>query len=842
MVPRFAAGHRVHASTRTRAPKLLSGGSVQAGRVTTIAGDWLHGTPFTTTSHDLPGPAESAPTSGAESALASGDSRRPADETETHDPEKKPDEGKAEHDQAEKKRDQAKAERDQAEMNRDKAKAERDQAKAERDQAKAERDQAETKRDQAIKKRDQAIKKWEDTGSKPDGIFYDLLNGAQATLNGAQTALDNREKALDNREKALASAQDILDGITRAMTTKGGAVVASALPKELREFTIIYPEGQVIRQDRLPWEHDVLAAFAARNLVTAPSTIDEATQMEIVMTTSSLIEPACTGREATIFLRKELVDKWDALEAAFRDPNSGFVRGGIAGTAGTGKTWSLNYVMRKALRAGRPLVAELRRREQGVVLIAPSGVYDPKRPNDWSCAAWSVDHAHFLPSHCALLSDRNTCFVVDCASSRRKAIGRVQAMTFTTRSKDFELTKEDVVKDGGVETETSTYSWAETQVFGDHFGIPLGCLRQKFLVCGGRPRAFNDNHWVHKMRQAVANMPAHLLQSLGDFGGTASGKDGGFEGPSTLVTADPDPEAQQQDILTNTTRCQAASPVAVAFLAAAWVDLLGDAVKVANVKVAGRIFEHYQRLQFAAGADMRVLQLGTPAAPTEMSLWLPPAKIITSKEGPNQNEDFYLKVQALPETPAQAQVSRPDRACDMTADYAQAEFLRFIQLIPEEERRLLLPRYDTDFHHFFQTLDESTMQRTLVVGESFSNTIPNVDGADYKDRAFSMKSGHLDNASLSGKHLNTYLRRFGLVHPENSTGRRLQLYWTVPTSNFDSLAKQAKSGTPIGRRRINGGSQKVLRECFDEWVMCTPSTLSLQNIVALANAVFKGKS
>ena len=308
------------------------------------------------------------------------------------------------------------------------------------------------------------------------------------------------------------------------------------------------------------------------------------------------------------------------------------------------------------------------------------------------------------------------------------------------------------------------------------------------------------------------------------------------------MTADPDPEAQQQDILTNTTRCQAASPVAVAFLAAAWVDLLGDAVKVANVKVAGRIFEHYQRLQFAAGADMRVLQLGTPAAPTEMSLWLPPAKIITSKEGPNQNEDFYLKVQALPETPAQAQVSRPDRASDMTADYAQAEVLRFIQLIPEEERRLLLPRYDTDFHHFFQTLDESTMQRTLVVGESFSNTIPNVDGADYKDRAFSMKSGHFGNASLSGKHLNTYLRRFGLVHPENSTGRRLQLYWTVPTSNFDSLAKQAKSGKSIPRRPINGGLQEGLRECFDEWVMCTPSTLSLQNIVALANALFQGKS
>ncbi len=198
---------------------------------------------------------------------------------------------------------------------------------------KAQREVASAERDEAEIKRDAAIKRWEDNGSKPAGEFYYLLNDARATLKGAQ-------KALDNCEKALASAQDILDAMTGA----------SALPKELREFIAIYPDGQVeVRQDRLPWVHDVGAAIAARDLVTAPSTIHEATQMEIVMTTSSLIEPACMGREATIFLRKELVDKWDALEASFRDPKSKFVRGGIAGTAGTGKSWSLNYVMRKAL-------------------------------------------------------------------------------------------------------------------------------------------------------------------------------------------------------------------------------------------------------------------------------------------------------------------------------------------------------------------------------------------------------------------------------------------------------------------------------------------------------------
>jgi hypothetical protein len=469
-----------------------------------------------------------------------------------------------------------------------------------------------------------------------------------------------------------------------------------------------------------------------------------------------------------------------------------------------------------------------------------------------------------MPFLCALLSDRNTCFVVDCASSRRKAIGRVNAMTFTTRSKDFELTKEDVVKDGGTETETSTYSWAEILVFGHHFNIPLDRLRRKFLVCGGRPRAFNDNKWVDKMRNAVQLMPATLLQTLGDFGGTAKGKDGGFEGPSSLVTADPDPEAQKVDILTNTTRCQAASPTAVAFLAAAWVNHLDDAVRVANDKVAGHIFELYQRLQFVVGGRMRVLKLG-PDPARETSLWLPPAKIIMSKDGHGQNEDFFRKMEDLPTTLEldTALATTSEVFANMTVKYAEAEVLRFIQLIPVDQRHLLLPRYESDFHQFLEPLDKAVdsalpltmpMPRTLVVAESLKNTVPNMDAADCRNRVFSMKSGAFSNGALNGTQLETYLRHFDLDRPgrdrAGKPAQRLQYYWTVPTVEFDKICGKPDEGilNPADRRPIkwskNAPRKKTaaetadLQDCFDEWLLCTPS-LSLEYVVTVANKLFK---
>ena len=31
----------------------------------------------------------------------------------------------------------------------------------------------------------------------------------------------------------------------------------------------------------------------------------------------------------------------------------------------------------------------------------------------------------------------------------------------------------------------------------------------------------------------------------------------------------------------------------------------------------------------------------------------------------------------------------------------------------------------------------------------------------------------------------------------------------------------------------------ALRDCFDEWVLCTPSALSLEHFVAVANTLFK---
>ena len=189
---------------------------------------------------------------------------------------------------------------------------------------------------------------------------------------------------------------------------------------------------------------------------------------------------------------------------------------------------------------------------------------------------------------------------------------------------------------------------------------------------------------------------------------------------------------------------------------------------------------------------------------------------------------------------------------NMTVEYAEAEVLRFLQLISVDQRRLLLPRYESDFHQFLEPLDKAvdsalpfTMPRTLVVAESLKNTVPNMDAADCRNRVFSMKSGAFSDAALNGAHLEKYLRRFDLDRPGRSPAgepaQRLQYYWVVPAAEFDKI-----SGKPAHRRRIEWAAHKdaeaqtaALQECFDEWVLCTPSALSLEHFVAVANTLFK---
>jgi hypothetical protein len=146
------------------------------------------------------------------------------------------------------------------------------------------------------------------------------------------------------------------------------------------------------------------------------------------------------------------------------------------------------------------------------------------------------------------------------------------------------------------------------------------------------------------------------------------------------------------------------------------------------------------------------------------------------------------------------------------------------------------------------------MPRTLVVAESLKNTVPNMDAADCRNRVFSMKSGAFSNGALNGTQLETYLRHFDLDRPgrdrAGKPAQRLQYYWTVPTVEFDKICGKPDEGilNPADRRPIkwskNAPRKKTaaetadLQDCFDEWLLCTPS-LSLEYVVTVANKLFK---
>ena len=647
-------------------------------------------------------------------------------------------------------------------------------------------------------KRDAAEEKWIGAGQPRAGYFQRQLDDAQSAVTNAKSTVN---------ELLLAAAGNGNNGTTTLFP----------LPAELRVF------GEYT--DELPWKASESAAAAAVDLVTAASTIDEATDLEIIETRSSLFETGTTGKAATIFVRGELRQKWDALWHDFHDPRSRFVRGGIAGTAGTGKSWSLNYVLRRALRQGRPVVAELRKAPV-VYLLAPSGPFDPEDPDpEWSCDAWRVAHEDFKAGGCALLFDSNTVFLIDTASTLKKPSGRVPAVTFTTRSKDRELTKEDIVKDGGRETETSTYSLAELRVLGKHLGVPPDVVERRFLVAGGRPRALFSNTWVDKMVKAVEEMPLGLLQSLGGGGDITHGTEG-FEGPSALVTADPNPEYQARNILTERTRCYAASPVALTFLSVAWARQLNSHVGLAaGSSTAGRIFEEFARSVLSWGGDFHAMRLTDTGANSGIeTLSLPPATIITSPKGESQSAAFMARWKQLP--------LLADAAVDPGVSFEEAAhvLLRMVSLVPPHRRAAVLPRYETDFRPLLLRGDEEpTLPRSLLVCESLDNNYPNFDAVDTVDRAYSMKSGKFHNASLKYIQLKNQLAELPVRQPgEDNDAPKLQVYWVVTKREFDGLVESQDSNSPqTTRRPLSGKNVKdedvaSLRECFDEWVMCPP--------------------
>ena len=143
--------------------------------------------------------------------------------------------------------------------------------------------------------------------------------------------------------------------------------------------------------DSNPWMYNKDASDFAEALVTTPGEIDAGTGVEIMRVTGNIIEP---GQPGTLFFRRPIRRTWDNLWDIVR--NRPCKRGVIVGNARTGKSYSLLYVLRKALRDGRVVVLELRKQAKAVYLFEPSG-----KGRSFRCRAWPLGRSHdvHLVSH-----------------------------------------------------------------------------------------------------------------------------------------------------------------------------------------------------------------------------------------------------------------------------------------------------------------------------------------------------------------------------------------------------------------------------------------------------------
>ena len=90
----------------------------------------------------------------------------------------------------------------------------------------------------------------------------------------------------------------------------------------------------------------------------------------------------------------------------------------MLGNAGTGKSYSVMYLLRRALMDNRVVVVELRKAAV-VYIFEPSGVPPPPeqdRDRAWSkfqCRAWSCSIEQWMPSICAALRVQDNVYPIE---------------------------------------------------------------------------------------------------------------------------------------------------------------------------------------------------------------------------------------------------------------------------------------------------------------------------------------------------------------------------------------------------------------------------------------------
>ena len=597
------------------------------------------------------------------------------------------------------------------------------------------------------------------------------------------------------------------------------------LPHHLRVFSKF--------EDPNPWAYDSDAAAFAEELVTTPGEVDDDTGVEIVRVKGNILQP---GKPGVLFFRRAVISVWDRFYTQLFCDTRSMDRAALLGNAGTGKSYSLMYVLRRALMDNRVVVVELRKTEV-VYLFEPAGVPPPSEQGhgrDWSkfrCRAWNCSIEKWMPSICAALHVQDNVYLIDPNEAGKPPLHRPRAArAFVAASLNPDHVKE-WLKDGGVSRAVGVATLAEMQVVGR-------TLRQwssekvlrRFLVCGGRIRALLADDTPRRMATLVTTLAHETLWNITLYGQVNPGLDGKYEASSALVATVPEPNGIK-------TKLAAVSPYALQLLTMHHRDLILRHTGTAPTPgAAGRIYEQYFQLSFALGGNFRVRQLvddGDNTVSAEQVLTLPRSLIVPLRTGPTQAAGFVEQWAQLPTTVQLDTAANPGAVPLRRAADPKQHFLQSIGQLSEADRRAALPNFDIDLAAAVDIataaaddagddggggggggdVDDGATHCLLVPDVPLDN-VPIVDAADARDRAFQVTRTPLHRRKKMGvRQLEQYLDATGATaaHP-------LKLYYFVTTQYFSEASKN-----PVRRIGVSSGTAArvaALRSRLQEFMMC----------------------
>ena len=569
------------------------------------------------------------------------------------------------------------------------------------------------------------------------------------------------------------------------------------LPHHLRVF------GKF--EDPNPWLYDNDAAAFAEELVTTDGEVDDDTGVEIVRVTGNIIEP---GEPGMLFFCRPIRRTWDNLwNALLGRPCK---RGVIVGNARTGKSYSLMYVLRKALKDERVVVLELRKDAKAVYLFEPSG-----RGCSSRCRAWRVRKSRWQDDGCAVLKNPNSVFLVDVDRHDDQSPLRPRGMAFMASSLHPDHYKEWIKGPGGGGTEAAvgTANLGEITLMCTTLGaLTPEQAERRYAICGGRLgtiMTMDAKKALSQMTRALEKLPLSKVRRIAGPGTLDGPNDAVIDGHSTLVSCEPDVESEQLGEITLDTKLCAASPFALQLLTLRYLhQLYAEVMDVHSVAMhgAGRLFERYMRCLVGMGGTFRVRRLDSPE---EERLTLPPATIRASPAGAGSTQAFrdnWAALTSKAEPHAAVEESPP---VGLSIDNALVGSPASVRVLRHEDLPRLLPHYAVDYG---SDGDDADRGRVLLMPLSSVDNVPCVDAADAKNRAYQVTVSRLPQKKLSFRQLKLHLDAIGATAAD-----RLQLYYFVPAAYFDEVKEAVLKRVTL--KGASGRQAMALRRRYDEYLM-----------------------